>query len=152
MTKRKIGVIVLIIVAIILFFIIIIRNYILGFKVKSHYEVDDFFASIEDVSDISIYKHNFQYDTMHLIELEEEKEELISLISNAKIKRPLTDWVGGARVIIMKNEKTGAEIKISVGPSWINIDHKQYRLIEDNQYELYNRVKEIVDKYDSNSI
>ena len=151
MNKKKIITIALIIIAIILFFIIL-RNYILGFKVKSHYEVDDFFASIEDVSDISIYKHNFQYDTMHLIELEEEKEELISLISNAKIKRPLTDWVGGARRIIMKNEKTGAEIRISVGPSWILIDHKQYRLIEDNQYELYNRIKEIVDKYDSNSI
>lgn len=151
MNKKKIGIIVLIIIAIILF-CIIIRNYILGFKVKLHYEVDDFFANIENVSDISIYKHNFQYDTMHLIELEEEKEELISLISNAKLKRPLTDWVGGARVVIMKNEKTGDEIRISIGPSWINIDHKQYRLIEDNQYELYNRVKEILDKYDSNSI
>ncbi|MBQ8379981.1 MAG: hypothetical protein IJX34_04100 [Clostridia bacterium] len=151
MNKKKIGIIVLIIIAIILF-LVIIRNYILGFKVKSHYEVDDFFANIENVSDISIYKHNFQYDTMHLIELEEEKEELISLISNAKLKRPLTDWVGGARVVIMKNEKTGGEIRISIGPSWINIDHKQYRLIEDNDNQLYNRVKEILDKYDSNSI
>lgn len=151
MNKKKIGIIVLIIIAIILF-LVIIRNYILGFKVKSHYEVDDFFANIENVSDISIYKHNFQYDTMHLIELEEEKAELISLLSNAKIKRPLTDLVGGTRIIIMKNEKTGAEIKILVGPCWIDIDNKQYRLIEDNQYELYNRVKEILDKYDSNSI
>ena len=151
MNKKKIGIIVLIIIAIILF-LVIIRNYILGFKVKSHYEVEDFFANIENVSDISIYKHNFQYDTMHLIELEEEKEELISLISNAKLKRPLTDWVGGARVVVMKNEKTGDEIRISIGPSWINIDHKQYRLIEDNDNQLYNRVKEILDKYDSNSI
>ena len=151
MKKKKIIAIALIIIAIILF-CIIIRNYILGFKVKSHYEVEDFFANIENVSDISIYKHNFQYDTMHLIELEEEKEELISLISNAKLKRPLTDWVGGARVVVMKNEKTGDEIRISIGPSWINIDHKQYRLIEDNDNQLYNRVKEILDKYDSNSI
>lgn len=151
MNKKKIITIALMIIAIVLIFVII-RNYILGFKVKSHHEVDDFFANIENISDISIYKHNFQYQTMHLIESEEEKEELISLISNAKLKRPLTDWVGGARVIIMKNEKTGAEIRISVGSSWINIDHKQYRLIEDNEYELYNRVKEIVDKYDSNSI
>lgn len=152
MNKKKIITIALIIIIAIVLIFVIIRNYILGFKVKSHYEVDGFFANIENISDISIYKYNFQYDTMHLIESEEEKEELIFLLSNAKIKRPLTDWVGGSRVIIMKNEKTGAEIEISVGSSWINIDHKQYRLIEDNEYELYNRVKEILDKYDSNSI
>lgn len=151
MNKKK-AVIIVFIVIVLVILCLVMRNYIFGFKVKSHYEISDFFANIENISDISIYKNNYQYDTMHLITSEEEKEELISLISNAKLKRPLTDWVGGARNIVMKNEKNGDEIEVSIGPNWILINHKQYRLIEDNKSELYNRVKEIVDKYDSNSI
>ncbi len=142
--KNKTTIILITIITIfMLLSFVLLYKFVIGFKLGSESK----FKNIsKNFSDSSIYILTNSNERISITE-REDMDKIIQYLNDTKVKCATGSWIGGAYSLIITNNKTNEETKISIHPAQIVISGSRYAIAEKYQNITYKNVEQIIEKY-----
>ncbi|MGN1013440.1 MAG: hypothetical protein ACI4ON_06435 [Clostridia bacterium] len=140
MNKKSIIITIAIFIVIVALFLL--WRFVIGFKLTTE---SKFRNVVKNISDMSVYIVGND-DQRVEIGNSDDVNEILEMLSTAKVKRTTDLWIGGAYRIDLVNKKTNDVVKVIVHPVQVRMFNKVYSFC-DADNNVYQKIKEILKKY-----
>lgn len=129
-------------IVVLLLALVILYKFVIGFKLNIE-------NKIKDISKSSIFIVTHDDNRVQITE-KEDIEKIIQSLNDTRVKYSINPgkwWIGGAYSLIILDNETNKEIKVSIHPVQMVVNGTRYIINEEYENITYSDIDKIIQKY-----